>query len=95
MTKQTKLTAINPANEREIEAMFGKAMCAYANWMRSTDSRRFFFKSHVSEAEREAIRAALKSEYEATVRCLDLFVNENLYEIQQIVRDCAEEMMRA
>lgn len=93
MTKQTKLTAINPANERQIEVMFGKAVCAYANALETfklpyTDGR---FR-HVPQDE---IVAACEAEYEATVRCLDLFVNENLYEIQQIVRDCAEEMMRA
>ena len=76
------LTAYNECNEREIEMMVGKAMCAYANWTRSTDPRRFFFKSHVPEAEREAARTAFKSEYEATIRCIDMFVRESIYEIQ-------------
>ena len=93
MTKQTKLTAINEINERNVEVMMGKAICAFAN------ARTIFKKSyndpqfrHVSQDE---IVAACEAEYEATVRCLDLLVKENLYEIQQIIRDCAEEMMRA
>lgn len=91
MTKQTKLTAINPANEREIEVMFGKAVCAYANAQETfklpyTDGR---FR-HVPQDE---VVAAMRSEHEATVRCLDLFVKENLYEIQDIVKASAIEMM--
>ena len=88
MTKQTKLTAINEINERNVEVMMGKAICAFAN------ARTIFKKSyndtqfrHVSQDE---IVAACEAEYEATVR---LFVKENLYEIQRIVRASAIEMM--
>ena len=88
-----KLTAIKETNEREIEMMVGKAMCAYAN------ARETFDKSytdpefrHVSQDE---IVAALTAEYEATIRCIAMFVREDLYEIQRFVKAEAEKMMAA
>lgn len=75
------LTAYNSQNDREIGMMMGKAMCAYANWQ---------------EAEKTAFaverRVAHRSEYEATVRCIAMFVKESVYEIQAAVIDsCKEE----
>lgn len=96
MTKQTKLTAINEINERNVEVMMGKAVCAYANLQRVIEYEELFVESGaVTHEQAEVAKARHASEHEATVRCLDLFVKENLYEIQQIVRACAEEMMRA
>ena len=75
-----KLTAYNSQNDREISMMMGKAMCAYANWQ-------------VSEKKAFAIeqRVAHRSEYEATVRCIDMFVKESIYEIQFAVIESAKE----
>ena len=68
------ITASNKANEREVEIMVGKAMCAYANWKQTEaadyDNPQF---RHVSQYE---VMAAQESEYEATVRCISLFVEQ-------------------
>lgn len=79
------ITVTNEDNERQVEQMVGKAMCAYANWQRSIDSRRFYFKGNVSEIEKEKIRAANESEYEATVRCIAMFVDQPTFYICQYV----------
>lgn len=76
-----KLTAYNGQNDREIGMMMGKAMCAYANWQ-SAESKAFAIEQ----------RVAHRSEYEATVRCIDMFVKESIYEIQlAIIESCEEE----
>ena len=86
------ITATNEDNERQIEMMVGKAMCAYANWHRSTDKNHFFFKSGVSELEKEKARTAHQSEYEATVRCIAMFVEQPLsYVCEYIIARCFEE----
>lgn len=78
------LTAYNEANEREISSMVGKAMCAYANWREA--------KASEAEAIREKSTIAFQAEYEATIRCIEMFVRESIYEIQAHVWDrCAEE----
>lgn len=77
------LTAANPANGREVSMMTGKAMCAYANLVKA------------SEAGMLNAATAYESEYEATVRCLEMFVRENIYEVQRIVRERAESELLA
>lgn len=74
------LTAYNDQNAREIEMMMGKAMCAYANAVTI---------NKMNPKSENVI--ALMSEYEATVRCIDMFVRENIYEIQLAVIDSAKE----
>lgn len=76
------LTAYNEANAREIEMMVGKAMCAWANWQTAIDNP----YSTIAQT-------AYKSEYEATVRCIDMFVRESLYEVQAYIIECAVEMI--
>ena len=76
-----KLTAYNSQNDCAIGMMMGKAMCAYANWQK---------------AEKTAFavewRVACRSEYEATVRCIAMFVKESIYEIQaEVIDSCKEE----
>lgn len=75
------LTAYNEANEREISMMVGKAMCALAN------------AKTAKKQGMEHVRIACESEYEATVRCIDMFVKESLYEIQFHVIAETEKMM--
>ena len=72
MTTMT-LTAIHEGTDREISMMVGKAMCAYANLTNAT------------EAGMLNTAIALESEYEATVRCIDMLVCENLYAIQHYI----------
>lgn|GEM_PF-6446451 len=68
----------NEANEREISMMEGKAMCAYANWQKA-------------KAEgMELCAVACESEYEATIRCINMFVKDGIYAIQAHVVDRAE-----
>lgn len=88
------LTAYNECNDREIEIMVGKAMCAYANLDRVTKSEELFVESGAGTKEQvEIAKAKHASEYEATVRCIDFFVRENLYEIQDyIIERTAEEL---
>lgn len=83
------LSAYNEANAREISMMVGKAMCAYANWQTAlkqlygadTDTARTLCKNSA---------IAYKNEYEATVRCIEMFVKENVYELQHIISGRAE-----
>ncbi len=84
-----KLTAYNEANEREIESMVGKAMCAYANWQGELKAL-YAAKSDTARTLAKQGAIAYKNEYEATVRCIDMFVRENVYEIQHIVKGRAE-----
>lgn len=84
------LTAYNEANEREINSMVGKAMCAYANWQTA-------LKTADENSDRAAKCSMYKhhaelhaSEYEATIRCIDFFVKDSIYEIQAYVVDRAE-----
>ena len=89
------LTAYNEANEREISMMVGKAMCAYANHigygeqLKNPTLKEFGKKDAMLAGERAW------AEYEATVRCIDMFVKDDLYEIQRHVIAKAEEMMNA
>ena len=87
-----KLTAYIPENDRQIDQMVGKAMCAYANWRRATERPEGFFFKNVSENEQDAAKVAFKSEYEATVRCIDMFVKEPVPTICTYVIDrCKDE----
>ena len=74
------ITATAEVNERQVEMMVGKAMCAYANAVNfnkvNPDSKNV---------------TACMSEYEATIRCLEMFVNENIYAIQRAIIARAEE----
>lgn len=85
----TNLNPIHECNARDIERMVGKAMCAYANWQNSLkavygaedDADRTMFKQNA---------IACKSEYEATIRCIEMFVSDSIYAIQAHVVDRAE-----
>jgi hypothetical protein len=71
---ESKLTS-NGNVDFVISGMFGKALCSYANLV---------------EAQREGLpTVAHSSEYEATIRCLDMLVKENIYEIQATVKAAA------
>ena len=76
---KTKLTPCNPANEREVEMMLGKAMCAYANWQRA-EAADYYAPEFRHESQYEVV-AAHRSEYEATVRCIAMFVRESVTSI--------------
>ena len=76
-----KFTAYDKANERQIEMMVSKAMCAYANWQ-AAEEKAFAIEERVSH----------RSEYEATVRCIAMFVKESVPAICTAVIDgCKEE----
>jgi len=84
------LNAYNEANAREIEMMVGKAMCAFAN----AESIKRNAKKNIEEYGHEEYRVAVQacmSEYEATVRCIGMFVKDSLYAIQAYVVERAEE----
>jgi len=85
----TKLNAYNEANEREINSMVGKAMCAFANHqcaMKAESQLRRDYGDKVFDTT----TAAQWSEYEATVRCIEMFVKNSIYEIQSYVIERAE-----
>lgn len=83
------LTAYNECNEREISMMVGKAMCAYANHA-SADLNNPNLKPFGKEQVKLAAHGAW-SEYEATVRCIDMFVREDIYEIQRYIMGRVED----
>lgn len=78
------LTAYADGIDRELEAMFGKAVCAYANW-----------QAHLNLTDptdnQKMAAVAFKSEYEATIRCLDMFVGVGVYFLQRMVAEAAAE----
>lgn len=73
----TSLTPINPANEREVEMMMGKAVCAWAN-------------ATAGEYQIERYRHMAMAEYEATARCIGLFVREPLWKVCSAIIDRAK-----
>jgi hypothetical protein len=81
-TKNNNLTPFNACNAREIQMMVSKAVCAYANATRCHEVN-----------PKSANEIALMAEYEATVRCIEMFVRESLVEVCQYVIAEAEEMM--
>jgi hypothetical protein len=70
------ITVTNKDNERPVEQMVGKAMCAYANAKRASERPDGFFFKKLSEHEVEVEVAKMWSEYEATVRCIAMFVDQ-------------------
>lgn len=85
------LTAYNPSNDREISSMFSKAMCAYANWQDAEKNTKTLEATHGKENVALHI-AACQSEYEATVRCIALFVKEGLPTIcRSVIETCERE----
>ncbi len=92
MTTKTNVTPTNKANEFAVRSMFGKAVCAYANWdsvKTDEDQLRMLY----GDIEVEKSLAAHMSEYEATVRCLEMLVDEHLPEVCMIVIAEARKMM--
>ena len=85
----TNLNPIHECNARDIERMVGKAMCAWANWQNSMKHEELLTKN-CGKAEARAEQAAHQSEYEATVRCIEMFVSDSIYAIQAYVVDRAE-----
>lgn len=86
-----KLTAYNKANDPQIEAMMGKAMCAYANWQSVKDDRDQLTYLYGRELVEKSL-SAHESEYEATVRCIDMFVKESVPAIcMTVIENCKEE----
>lgn len=86
------VTARNHDNDTQVESMMGKAICAYANWKEAEREREKLAMLHGREKVELAVTAH-QSEYEATVRCIALFVEEHLPEVCRIVIDrCEEEL---
>lgn len=85
-----KLTATNACNDRVIEMMFGKALCAYANWKSTEDDREQLTALYGKDTVEKSI-VAHQSEYEATVRCLAMLTVEHLPQVCMAVIEQAEE----
>lgn len=97
MNKATKngidyiITATNEDNDRQIEQMVGKAMCAYANWQGVEDDRDQLTTLYGINAVEKSITAH-KSEYEATIRCIAMFVEQpTSYICHYVIARCFEE----
>lgn len=75
-----KLTSWNKQNKREVEMMFRTAVCAYANWKSLEDYKNLDKDLYTEYVSRRA-------EYEATVRCIDVFVQERLHQVYYAVID--------
>ena len=86
------ITATNEDNDRQIEQMVGKAMCAYANLKRATERPEGFFFRNVSEADMKEAKVAFEAEYEATIRCIAMFVEQpTSYICGYVIARCSEE----
>ena len=70
--------------DRELEAMFSKAMCSYAN-MKEVNNAPYL----TSDYDRAEAKGRFEAEYEATIRCIGMFVHESLYAIQHMVVEAA------
>lgn len=81
-----KLTAYNPENDRQIEQMVGKAMCAYANWQ-SNDSSAGICNDKKLARFHANMALIDQGEYEATVRCIAMFVKDSVPTICTYVID--------
>jgi len=87
---ETIITATHKVNEPQVEAMVGKAMCAYANW-RETENADYDDPQFRHESQYEVV-AAYRAEYEATVRCIAMFVDQpTSYICKYVIDRCAEE----
>lgn len=85
------ITPYNKDNEREVEMMVGKAMCAYANWQSVKDDRDQLTSLYGRELVEKSL-SAHESEYEATVRCIAMFVEQpTSYICSYVISRCHEE----
>ncbi len=88
---ETKLHPYKSGNEREIEMMVGKAMCAYANYYENKKNEaELVFKFGIRAFEQT--QTALNSELEATERCIAMFVKDSMYTIgTYVIKRATEE----
>ena len=86
------LTVYNECDERPVEQMVGKAMCAYANYKTAINEH----TKNVNEyglASVNIVEAECRSEYEATVRCIAMFVEQpTSYICQYVISRCRDEL---
>jgi hypothetical protein len=86
---EAALNPIHECNAREVEMMVGKAMCAFANAESIKRDAKKNIEQYGHEEYRVAVQAGM-SEYEATIRIIEMFVKESIYEIQAHVVGKAE-----
>lgn len=85
------ITAYNEDNEREIEQMVSKAMCAYANYRGAVNEHKNLVDEY-GVLSVEVTEAQYNSEYEATVRCIGFFVEQPTSIIcNYVIARCYEE----
>lgn len=84
------LNAKNNVNDLAIEMMFGKAICAYANWMNNQSCAAICNDEKLAKFHADAAIAS-QSEYEATVRCLAMLTVERLPQVCMAVIEQAKE----
>lgn len=73
-----KLHTYNECDERPVEMMVGKAMCAYANWQglkAEYDGDERGYKPGYDQVSK------FEAEYQATVRCIGMFVSDSLPQV--------------
>lgn len=86
----TNLNPIHECNAREVEMMVGKAMCAYANWSMCNEHPDALEVQYGSREMFVSLKSGWENEYEATVRCIAMFVSDTLPAICKHVIDRAE-----
>lgn len=83
------ITATNEDNERQVEMMVGKAMCAWANYLQAVEMTKD------TKNDPTLVQVGLTahmSEYEATVRCIALFVDQpTSFICNYVIARCFEE----
>lgn len=97
------VTATNKDNTANVERMMGKAICAYANYVTAQKRGVEMVEAAIEANENVKLNGVYAqnlecehravSEYEATVRCIDMFVDEPLFKVCSIVISrCKEEL---
>lgn len=85
------ITATNEDNERQVDRMVGKAMCAYANYKGAKNEHKNLVKQYGAISV-EVTEAQYMSEYEATVHCIALFVDQpTSFICNYVIARCFEE----
>jgi hypothetical protein len=84
-----KLTPKHGINAHAVETMFSKAMCAYANWQECADMNYYDYRFRNASQYEQC--AALEAEYQATARCIALFVEEHLPSVCLAIKDACKE----
>ena len=84
-TETAALTPLYDFDTHAVCAMDDKALCAYANWQTALSTLKGYSEDSYEYRVHERMAAIYASEFEATIRCIELLVIDDLYEIHHHV----------